>query len=211
MAILEPEREFQKAAIDACRSTIVQQEAELKRLGECLDIRNKKVMQLESQVGVAKSYLSSRDVNPAESSTSTNTDQITSLLTSVNLMLTKLAGIPDNLTQKTQSVNVYNNTCHHQTPALADKGCQTPPDLVGSPSSLQTDLNNATAIEDIQADTTRSIPDVGEPSKDSGDAPEDILICTVCNNKLESTDQLESHLESAHRQASIPAAGSNHG
>ena len=58
IATLDPEIEFQKATIDACRSTIAQQEAELKRLNECLDLRNKKVMQLESQVGIARSYIS---------------------------------------------------------------------------------------------------------------------------------------------------------
>ena len=61
VASLEPEAEFQKAAIDACRSTIVQQEAELKKLREGLDVRNKKIIQLEDQVGIAKTYLSSRD------------------------------------------------------------------------------------------------------------------------------------------------------
>ena len=39
---LNPEIEFQKASLDACRSTIIQQEAEIKRLKEALDLRNKR-------------------------------------------------------------------------------------------------------------------------------------------------------------------------
>ena len=57
---LDPETEFLKTFFDSCRSTIVQQEAELKRLNECLDIRNKRVLLLESQVGIAADSLSSR-------------------------------------------------------------------------------------------------------------------------------------------------------
>ena len=45
IAILDPELEFQKAALDSCRSTIIQQEAEIKKLSEGIDIRNKKIMQ----------------------------------------------------------------------------------------------------------------------------------------------------------------------
>ena len=53
---MHPEQEFHKVALEACSSTIVQQEADIKTLKESLDIRNKKILQLEGQVGVAKSY-----------------------------------------------------------------------------------------------------------------------------------------------------------
>ena len=56
----DPELEFQKTALSACRSTISQQEAELKRLAESLDIRNKRIMQLEAQVGHASEFISAR-------------------------------------------------------------------------------------------------------------------------------------------------------
>ena len=57
----DPELEFQKSALDAC-STIVQQETELKRIQETLDIRNKRIMQLESQIGTATTQISSRNL-----------------------------------------------------------------------------------------------------------------------------------------------------
>ena len=46
IASVHPEQEFLKAALDACRSTIVQQEADIKHLKESLDIRNKKIVNL---------------------------------------------------------------------------------------------------------------------------------------------------------------------
>jgi hypothetical protein len=56
--VTDPEREFEKTALDTCRGTIIQQEAELKRLNEGLDIRNKRIMQLDSQVGIASTFIS---------------------------------------------------------------------------------------------------------------------------------------------------------
>ena len=40
VAVTDPENDFLKTALDACRSNIVQQETELKKLTEGLDIRN---------------------------------------------------------------------------------------------------------------------------------------------------------------------------
>ena len=56
-----PELEFNRTALSACRSTITQQEVELKRLKESLALRNKRLLQLESQIGVASEQLSSRN------------------------------------------------------------------------------------------------------------------------------------------------------
>ena len=50
---IDPEKEFLTASLDSCQSTIVQQETEIKRLKETLDIRNKKILQLQEQVGHA--------------------------------------------------------------------------------------------------------------------------------------------------------------
>ena len=55
------ELEFQRTALTALRSTVTQQEAEIKRLNECMEIRNKRVVQLESQVGHASDLLADRN------------------------------------------------------------------------------------------------------------------------------------------------------
>ena len=73
ITVQNPEFEFQQTALSACRSTIAQQEAELKRLKEAMVIRNRRILQLESQVGQAAETISARDSpnEPAETSSST--------------------------------------------------------------------------------------------------------------------------------------------
>ena len=126
VAALNPEAEFQKTTIDACRSTIVQQEADIKILTESLDVRTKKVLQLEGQVGMATNYLSSRDANTSSNSEAITTDQLDSLCSSLNLLLVKMSALPEVLPSKTQVVNVY-NTSNIQKPEVSDKSSQTTP------------------------------------------------------------------------------------
>ena len=108
--INDPEKEFQKTALDACRSTIVQQEGDIRRLNENLDLRNKRIMQLESQVTVATSHLSSRESSCSTSSPVNCPDQLKNLLDSLQHLLTKLTAVPDLLSSKTQTVNVFTNS-----------------------------------------------------------------------------------------------------
>ena len=81
--VTDPENEFLKTALDACRSNIVQQETELKKLNEGLDIRNKRIMQLENQVGVAETLTKVND--------------------SLNLLLAKLISFTSQSATKTLS------------------------------------------------------------------------------------------------------------
>ena len=191
MAVTEPEKEFHKAALDACRSTIVQQEADLKRLNESLDIRNKTIMQLESQVGVAKSYLASRDPSPPGNIPTAITDQLTSLCTSLNLLLTKMISTSEHLSPKTQAVNVYNTTCHQQRePVMTDKASQTSEPIPTPPANV---LNGNEPREDSSIIISDTLAEV-DASADS----ETILTCTLCHRSLESSSLLDDHLESIH-------------
>lgn len=64
---MDPEIEFLNTAVSSCRSTIVQQEAELKKLKESLNVRNKRVIQLESQIVEATSHIASRHTSEEDS------------------------------------------------------------------------------------------------------------------------------------------------
>ena len=188
VAVLEPEKEFQQAAIDACRSTIAQQEADLKKLNEAMDIRNKKVMQLERQVGVATSYLSSREGNQDNS---TNvTDQLAAMIASLNKLITKLVSEP--IVQKSPSVNVYNSLCHLQKPALLNKATQTSTDLSSDPPP--------TSALNMEPTTVASASDTDTNNQLSQNASIDeiVLACTICDRVLETSDQLDHHMEAMH-------------
>ena len=178
VATLEPEIEFQKATIDACRSTIAQQESELKRLNECLDLRNKKIMQLESQVGVARSFIASREVPHENTMPLPHSDQLTNHTTSLSHLLSKLTIVVDNLTPRTPSVNVYNSSCHGSKATMKEASCQT-------------SCDNLAVIDTTNTNTIESVIT-------TNDDAEAILICTVCNISLESNRDLDSHMETAH-------------
>ena len=87
MCVCGSEVEFQRTALSACRGTIAQQETELKRLKECVDIRNKRVLQLEAQIGHASEFVAARDrdnpANTTEPSLLASLDRIESKLSSM--------------------------------------------------------------------------------------------------------------------------------
>ena len=177
VATMEREKEFQKAIIDACRSTITQQEAELKRLHETLDIRNKKIMQLESQVGSAASYLSSRDTGHQSNISPNICDQLTALLTTMNLVLSKLVPSTDS---RSSPINIYNSPCQVPKLTMIDMGTQTDKVDIISADMTMTTITRETLADDTEA----------------------VLSCTLCGKVLESIAQLDLHIESNHSSSS---------
>ena len=55
-----PESEFLMTALNSCKSTIAQQEIEIKRLKESLELRNMRIMNLEEQLSSAVKYHAAR-------------------------------------------------------------------------------------------------------------------------------------------------------
>ena len=62
VTVENPDLEFNKTALSACRSTIAQLEAELKRLKEAMAIKDKRILQLESVVGEASDFIAGREI-----------------------------------------------------------------------------------------------------------------------------------------------------
>ena len=141
-------------------------------------------MQLESQIGVATSYISSRDANNQHATGTITTDQISSVKDSLNLLQLKIASLSDQSASRAPSVNVYNN-CHPHRPEVSSKASQTTRDS-DSPVSV-TPCMITTNEEDIEV----------------------MLSCTLCNKSLGSSIDLDNHLESEHGQ--IPHVSSKHG
>ena len=97
---------------------MTQQEVELKTLREAIDIRNKRISQLEAQVGHASNLLSDRDVphNLSEDRVSGLVDK----LQHICLKFDQLTGLPSN--------NIVLNTCNsHQSPQVRNSTTQTEP------------------------------------------------------------------------------------
>ena len=96
ITVKDPEFEFQKTALDSCRSTIVQQETELKKLREALDIRNKKIIQLEGQVNHASEYIGGRHITDSSLNKSLH-DSIALLLEKMDSHLTRMSSAVNNI------------------------------------------------------------------------------------------------------------------
>ena len=194
-----PEAEFQKTALDSCRSTIIQQQSEIKRLGESLDIRNKRIMQLESQIGVAASYMSNRDSNTSTARMEANTDKDKSLINILNdhlaLIINKFDVLIDKVCTKQPGVNIYNTTSTSNKPNNSST-CK----------STQTVTDNAdTATE--KGDEVAHLEDNEKRMVDEVNIGEESVLCTkrnqsiscdYCEEKLLSAQKLQEHISQKH-------------
>ena len=144
-------------------------------------------MQLESQVNIATAYISTPNTTTGPSPTlqlpSVTSEQISSLISSLNQLADKLSALPD-LLAKSHTVNVFNNT---KKPAFFEKATQTTCIL---PSS--SDASAVAAVVPTE-DATMESDTVSSPQNH-----EDILTCTLCNETLPSSTQLNYHLETDH-------------
>ena len=143
-----PELEFQKTALAACRSNIAQQEAEIKRLNECLVIRNKRILQLESQIGHASEFIAARDTS------NENTPDVP-----LQTVLSKLEYIENKLKTEhaaTHSNNIVINSCQHDHPTLKQR------------SSIMTQTDLTRIDEPTAMDETDE-----EPANDFSDEPDE--------------------------------------
>ena len=125
--LTDPELEFLKTALSSCRSNISQQEAEIKRLHESIDIRNKRIAQLEIQIGHASDYVSAR---PTQANISEDR---------MEHLFEKLENISKNFQRignSTPSNNITINSCHSsRTQPQQDNSTQTDPPSSSSNTS----------------------------------------------------------------------------
>ena len=204
MAVSDPQTEFNQTALDSCRSTIVQQEAELKVLRESNVVKNKKIMQLESQIGVATSYISSRDqATPLRDTnllndTPATKDIISRLLESMHTLHGKVDTLAAVSQVSAPPVNIYNNTGPGCIQTRSNTASQTlamtdPVSDLNQPVQL-IEYTPAAEPTESSSDTSPTLPSAQTAIEET----ENILACTLCDEVLDSIALLESHLDSAH-------------
>ena len=208
IAATDPEREFEKTALDSCRSTIAIQETELKRLKESMDIRNKQIMQLEGQIGHATSYISSRTSDAHALSSGSNltrtTDVESALQDSLKSVHSKLDLLAKAASSPVNNININNGQPWRQAKAnLLDKSAQA--DLPCEDCKLSSNpsdgLTNHIDSHTGNRSSSQSSPppsNLAENIQPSRETLETILTCTVCAITLATSDQLDSHMEADH-------------
>lgn len=105
ISVKDPEFEFQKTALDSCRSKIIQQESEMKKLKEALDLRNKKVMQLEAQVNPASEFIANSDGSTPS----------TSLQETMLLVLSRIETLCSTHNQPVNNISINNHGSQDDT------------------------------------------------------------------------------------------------
>ena len=114
ITVENPELEFQKTALNTCRSTIAQQESEIKRQKEALDIRNKRILQLEAHVDHASEFVAARDItNPGTSA------KLDSVLSKIEILENKISNVQPQLAScPTNTIVINSCKTDHNTPVI---------------------------------------------------------------------------------------------
>ena len=186
----DPEMEFQRTALDTCRSTIVQQETEIKRLKESLEIRNKRIMQLEGQVGHAAAHIGGRNAstNPTGTSPSENSASYSRTFEdSLLLALSKLENLIHTPSTPINHFNINNSTCHKSCPDSHNQTTQTE-DF--SSKKCDQSINENTHLENHNRSTH---PSISTPS-----SQEERFRCQNCDEGFSSENELSKHTEIKH-------------
>ena len=142
-------------------------------------------MHLESQINVSTAYISSRDQPTQVTHSSLVTDQLATILSTLNLLITKLSAVADHQASKSSAVNVYNSQCRHHKPDMVAQSSQTTECFTTNPAH--------TAAMVMNTGSNYSI----EPGPVITEA-ENVLTCTLCGHTMESNEELEAHIESTH-------------
>ena len=168
----------------------MQQESDIKRLNENLGIRNKKIMQLENQVGVGTTYLSSSHTNSPSTlqSLPISAEQFNNLAQSINALQMKLSTLPA-LCSKNQTVNLFNDNQKNPTSGKSSQTSTADPHDI---SAAVLNTGGAIAARNDPLVTTVS------GSEEVPSSEENILTCTLCNLTLQTYAQLNHHLEDMH-------------
>ena len=184
--INDPEKEFQQTALDSCRSTIVQQESQIKRQNECLDIRNKRIIQLEAQVGIAAARIGSRNAESDDSSPSTSQ---TKLEETVQLIMLKLES------RSTAPIININNGLHgHHQNLLSQSRNQS-----SQTEQCEEDVQNAHCPECAKTKTQKDSLDTHMKSPHQPPAVSNFQ-CNMCEQILLSENELENHNQAIHKE-----------
>ena len=203
IAVADPEKEFQKTALDSCRATIATQEAELRKLSESLDIRNKKIIQLEGQISHAASNISARPDHPESFSSSSSRPAVDRLENYAKQIIQTLELLAKQCANPVNNININNSLPWSTSQTKADNGTQTTCEDCGKLSNNSGDQNThnvpthmSSSPSPMQASPSPSISLLA-PSCRSENL-EAINTCTVCGKTFETGELLDKHIELLH-------------
>ena len=188
--VTAPEKEFLQTALDSCRSTIIQQEADIKRLKECMDLRNKKIMQLEGQVNFASDCLASTDKSNAPTSNKPTAYQTScDCQESLKLIHSKLDSLSTLPKAPVNNIHINNS---HSYPKICpenqtSQSTQTDQFYIACKTCEKTPIPDVTLEKHIvqfheEMDTSRTV----------------LYNCHACGESFGSNTSLQTHMITEH-------------
>ena len=206
----DPEEEFRQTALDSCRSTIAQQEADIKKWKEANAIRNRKIIQLEDQVTVAAEHVASRD--PSNNHNIDDRTDNTALEKKVVNILETLLSKKEKLGPQSQSpvvnnIHIYNTTGSNSKTEVSIKVDQTTQTEEISTNQTITDAEDTPTDNPINCDicnspsTTKSSLETHKLDKHAVQKESQLSFehtCDHCSRKFKSIKHLLEHTETEH-------------
>ena len=177
------------------------QEAELRTLKESLDVRNKKIIQLEGQISHAARHIAERpsdQVSHAEyhNSSASVASSLATLHSKLDTLL-KMSCIPVN------NININNNpsgSSNTSSSKLEDKTTQIPDNSILEESPAISPCNPASLPTLSTFSDDLCTPPVLEPMEEGTEA---VLMCTTCGKTFQTDKQLDEHIEGTHGQTNV--------
>ena len=172
-----------KTSLNACRSTIIQQETEIKRLTEALSIRERRILQLETQVKTSADVIASRNVESLADNSMTNIDTKLTLLTQrIDALTMSTSSSPSN--------NIYINNNGSAPKSMNDKQSQTEDNRIelhcekcGKTFKTEPDLQTPTRYHTTCPTCRHERPD---------------FACDFCGLLCPTETDLQDHIENKH-------------
>ena len=198
-------KEFLQTSLDSCRSTIIQQETEIKRLKESLGICNKRILQLETQVSFSAEQLSSR--NPPDQSTACCNNPRNDRNSSLTEKLDKLVETLQTAHPNSKSItNIYNTSSNTRSYSNQSISTQTDSFLCDKRNGKSCNLKNHTTdhcpptcqreaceFQTNSADALKKHMETDHITKTS-------FHCESCDILFVSETEKEEHMRSQHKQ-----------
>ena len=182
----DPEKEFLKTAVDSCRSTIVQQESEIKRLKETMEIRNKRIIDLEAEIGFAANNLASRK---AQQGTEVQDVRVMDILDKILMKLEPIKSSPN--------ITINNGVNGIRTCTTENQASQT------DPPSPESTLSCSVREKDFANRTNLHVHTQTNHTDKS-------VLCNTCDNKLPTVAELVEHMETDHGPANLQCMNCNY-
>ena len=173
--------------------------AEIKKLKEAMDLRNMRIMQLESQVNHASEFLASRDSNTSNSPSNNSQGSMNLILSKLELLLAKTPQHLNNININTSSpragLGLESKQCQTDLSCNLCDNCARPNEPAEAPTLSSCNICEKTFKSKESLAMHHSIHIIDMDTQEETSTP---FRCEKCACSFKSRGCLDDHLQSSH-------------